>query len=74
MKLNPTLLGPDVVRPLLNETLGFDIEVPDLAFEHDPRFDAAMRKVAEVARRHGKAAGATAPVGAGPGRLSFPSA
>ena len=23
----------------------------------DPRFDAAMRKVAEVARRHGKAAG-----------------
>lgn len=49
VKLNPTLLGPDVVRPLLNETLGFDIEVPDLAFEHDPRFDDAMAMVRNLA-------------------------
>lgn len=49
VKLNPTLLGPDVLRPLLNETLGFDIEVPDLAFEHDPSFDAAMTMVKNLA-------------------------
>ena len=28
-----------------------------VSVENDPRFDAAMRRVAEVARRHGKAAG-----------------
>jgi putative selenate reductase len=49
VKLNPTLLGPDVLRPLLNDTLGFDIEVPDLAFEHDPDFDAAMAMVKSLA-------------------------
>ncbi|MCC6131030.1 MAG: putative selenate reductase subunit YgfK [Acidobacteria bacterium] len=45
VKLNPTLLGADVLRPLLNETLGFDIDVPDIAFAHDPRFDDAMAMV-----------------------------
>ncbi|MFL5300813.1 MAG: putative selenate reductase subunit YgfK [Anaeromyxobacteraceae bacterium] len=50
VKLNPTLLGPDRLRTILNRTLGFDIEVPDAAFEHDPRFDDAMAMVRNLAR------------------------
>lgn len=42
VKLNPTLLGPQLLRGILNDTLGFGIPVPDAAFEHDPRFDDAM--------------------------------
>jgi len=49
VKLNPTLLGPERLRELLNRTLGFDIEVPDLAFEHDPRFPDAMAMVKSLA-------------------------
>ena len=49
VKLNPTLLGPDRLRGLLNGTLGFDIEVPDAAFEHDPRFEDAMAMVRNLA-------------------------
>ena len=45
VKLNPTLLGPEAVRGLLNERLRFDIEVPDAAFEHDPRFEDALAMV-----------------------------
>mgnify|MGYP000010563273 CR=1 FL=1 len=36
VKLNPTLLGRDTVRGLLNDRLGFAAEVPDAAFAHDP--------------------------------------
>jgi putative selenate reductase len=49
VKLNPTLLGPERLRDMLNHTLGFDIEVPDLAFEHDPRFPDAMAMVKSLA-------------------------
>jgi len=36
VKLNPTLLGADRVRAIVNEDLGFDdIPVPDAAFGHD---------------------------------------
>ena len=50
VKLNPTLLGPERLRGLLNGTLGFDVEVPDSAFAHDPRFDEAMAMVENLAR------------------------
>ena len=50
VKLNPTLLGPDRLRGILNRTLGFDIEVPDAAFEHDPRFEDAMAMVRNLAK------------------------
>jgi putative selenate reductase len=53
VKLNPTLLGPERLRGLLNRTQGFDIEVPDSAFEHDPKFEEAaamVRNLAEAAR------------------------
>ena len=49
VKLNPTLLGPERLRSLLNGTLGFDITVPDLAFEHDPAFPDAMAMVRNLA-------------------------
>ncbi|HLO66231.1 MAG TPA: putative selenate reductase subunit YgfK [Holophaga sp.] len=53
VKLNPTLLGPERLRGILNDTLGFDIEVPDEAFGHDPKWPDAMamvRNLAEVAK------------------------
>lgn len=40
IKFNPTLLGADLLRKILNEDLEFDVDVPDVAFEHDPTFDA----------------------------------
>ncbi|MCF7889531.1 MAG: FAD-dependent oxidoreductase, partial [Victivallales bacterium] len=43
VKLNPTLLGPNVLRKILNEDLGYrDITVPDLSFEHDLKFEDAV--------------------------------
>jgi len=57
IKLNPTLLGPAEVRGLLNDTLGFDAEVPDEAFAHDLAWDAALdlvRALAGVAERCGR--------------------
>ena len=45
VKLNPTLLGPHRLRSLLNQHFGFDIEVPDAAFAHDPSFPDAMAMV-----------------------------
>ncbi|MCU0237429.1 MAG: FAD-dependent oxidoreductase [Acidobacteria bacterium] len=42
VKLNPTLLGPERLRGLLNGTLGWKVKVPDQAFEHDLKYDAAL--------------------------------
>ena len=43
VKCNPTLLGSSEVRTLINDELGFaDIEVPDIAFEHDLKYDDAV--------------------------------
>ncbi len=43
IKLNPTLLGPDRLRSILNEQLGFkNIQIPDQAFEHDLKYDQAL--------------------------------
>jgi putative selenate reductase len=50
VKLNPTLLGPERLRALLNGTQGYDIEVPDSAFEHDPKFDQAVAMVRSLER------------------------
>ena len=60
VKLNPTLLGPERLRGLLNQTLGFAIEVPDAAFEHDPVFEdaiAMLRNLAQVAEGRGRSFG-----------------
>ncbi|MFB0515124.1 MAG: FAD-dependent oxidoreductase, partial [Candidatus Neomarinimicrobiota bacterium] len=42
IKLNPTLLGPEKLRNILNEKLGYEVEVPDSAFEHDLNLDQAL--------------------------------
>ena len=45
IKLNPTLLGKDKLREILNQDLGFDIIVPDEAFDHDLKFDAGVKLI-----------------------------
>lgn len=55
VKLNPTLLGPERLRGLLNETFGYGIEVPDAAFGHDPRFEDALPMVKRLAAAAGAA-------------------
>ncbi len=60
VKLNPTLLGPDRLRGLLNRDLGWGIEVPDEAFAHDPRLPEALemaRSLASAAREAGRSFG-----------------
>jgi putative selenate reductase len=43
VKCNPTLLGPERVRSVLNDDLGYtDVVVPDAAFEHDLRYVDAL--------------------------------
>jgi putative selenate reductase len=43
VKCNPTLLGPERVRSLLHDDLGYkDVVVPDVAFEHDLEYSAAI--------------------------------
>ncbi|MCC6522602.1 MAG: FAD-dependent oxidoreductase [Polyangiaceae bacterium] len=43
VKLNPTLLGPERVRALLNQDLGFrQVTVPDAAFGHDLKWTDAQ--------------------------------
>ena len=48
IKLNPTLLGPERLRDLLNRQLGYEVEVPDSAFEHDPDFTEVVRFVRQL--------------------------
>ncbi|MCA9716080.1 MAG: glutamate synthase [Myxococcales bacterium] len=52
VKLNPTLLGPEGVRSLLNERLGYrDVRVPDAAFERDTKWDQAVSFVERLGAR-----------------------
>ncbi len=56
IKLNPTLLGPERLRGLLNGRLGWDVKVPDQAFAHDLKYDAALdmlRTLQDCAVRNG---------------------
>ncbi len=60
VKLNPTLLGPRQLRRILNEILGFDVDVPDAAFEHDLDFSQAVsliRGLQQAANESGTAFG-----------------
>ena len=57
VKCNPTLLGPERVRAILNDDLGYnDVVVPDIAFEHDLKYHDAVKMLhalRKVARRCG---------------------
>ncbi|MCK5029069.1 MAG: putative selenate reductase subunit YgfK [Bacteroidales bacterium] len=43
VKLNPTLLGPEFLREILNDNLNFKTNVPDIAFEHDLKYPDALK-------------------------------
>ena len=45
LKMNPTLLGAERVRGILNQSLGYATHVPDIAFEHDISYETAVRIV-----------------------------
>ena len=57
VKLNPTLLGPERLRPILNDRLGFDdLMVPDKVFEEDLDYGDALsllRELSDTARARG---------------------
>ncbi len=58
VKLNPTLLGPETVREILNGRLGYPVQVPDEAFAHDIAWDEALdvlRSLEAAAARAGVA-------------------
>jgi putative selenate reductase len=55
VKLNPTLLGPEKLRKILNDDLEYDITIPDEAFEHDLKFNEAkeiIKRLTEFAKGH----------------------
>ncbi|MDD4734824.1 MAG: putative selenate reductase subunit YgfK [Kiritimatiellae bacterium] len=52
VKLNPTLLGPERLRGILNETLGFNrVTVPDEAFGHDLKYPDALNLLNDLQAR-----------------------
>jgi len=57
VKCNPTLLGDVQVRSLVNDELGFsDVVIPDIAFEHDLKYEDAvpmLRRLQSVAEECG---------------------
>jgi putative selenate reductase len=57
VKCNPTLLGPEEVRRIVGEELGYrDVPVPDSAFGHDLRYVDAVpmfTRLEQVAAGHG---------------------
>ena len=51
VKLNPTLLGAERARHILNSDLGFtDVTIPDLAFEHDLKWPDAVTLLTDLRR------------------------
>jgi putative selenate reductase len=50
IKLNPTLLGPDELRHLLNEKLGYELTIPDEAFEHDLKYPEAINMINSLSK------------------------
>jgi putative selenate reductase len=55
IKLNPTLLGPDKLRQILNDKLGFETVVPDLAFDHDLKYEAGLELIRSLQKSAAKA-------------------
>ncbi|TFG61502.1 MAG: putative selenate reductase subunit YgfK, partial [Spirochaetales bacterium] len=54
IKLNPTLLGPSILRGILNDGLGYKIEVPDGAFGHDLVWEDAVGIITRLKRLAGE--------------------
>ncbi|MBK7107224.1 MAG: putative selenate reductase subunit YgfK [Ignavibacteriae bacterium] len=45
IKLNPTLLGKERLHFILNDKLGYKFVIPDKAFEHDLKYDDAIKMI-----------------------------
>ncbi len=55
VKLNPTLLGPEELRRILNQNLGYrEITVPDIAFEHDLKYPDAISLLVDLQKKADK--------------------
>ena len=55
VKLNPTLLGPEALRGILNGDLGFkQVTVPDEAFGHDLKYPDALKILNDLRARAAK--------------------
>lgn len=55
IKMNPTLLGSEMLRGILNDELGFkDITVPDEAFAHDTKYPDALAMIGRLRERAAK--------------------
>jgi len=55
IKLNPTLLGKEKIQEILKK-LGYDTQVPDVAFEHDITYPSAVKVIKSLrksAEQHG---------------------
>jgi len=55
IKFNPTLLGAERLREILNVQLGFKTNIPDIAFEHDLKYKDALliiKSLQESAKRN----------------------
>ena len=53
VKLNPTLLGKDRVWAIMHRS-GFDTRIPDIAFEHDPTFEDAVKIIGRLREKAAK--------------------
>lgn len=52
IKLNPTLNGPQELRDILNNKLGFKkVTIPDLAFDHDLKYPDALKLIENLRTR-----------------------
>ncbi len=52
VKLNPTLLGPDQLRDILNQHLGYkDVIVPDEAFGHDLKYPDGVNLIRNLQKK-----------------------
>ncbi|MBI1852839.1 MAG: glutamate synthase [Planctomycetes bacterium] len=60
VKLNPTLLGPDETRRIVNDVLGYPDRVPQVAFDRDTKWDQAVAfvgRLGDLAARLGRGFG-----------------
>ncbi|MGE5357332.1 MAG: putative selenate reductase subunit YgfK [Deltaproteobacteria bacterium] len=56
VKLNPTLLGKEDLRKIVNDKLLFKTQIPDIAFEHDLTYKAALpiiNNLQKIAKKEG---------------------
>ncbi len=51
VKLNPTLLGSERLRWILNDKLDYKITIPDEAFEHDLKYPDAVRIIKSLSKK-----------------------